>query len=290
MNPPQVLGSSAPVAARWRARLALDVVAEAGRSVTRFSHDGPLRVLKTLYPEGPGVCHQVIVHPPGGLVGGDELDIAVHAHAGAHGLVSTPGATRFYRSEGAEATQRVRLTVDHGARLEWVPLETIAFPDCVARNDWAATLAPDGELLAWDVTALGLPAAGQPFVRGRLRQRLSLGNHWLEQATLDAGDRRLLDSPLGLGGHRCLGTLVFARGEALPRERRDALLDALRSPLPAPSDHLRAGATAPHPQLVVLRATAPVVEPLMALFQQAWAALRHTAWGLPDRPPRIWRV
>ena len=97
----------------WHARLALDYSAEQQRSVARFRHDGPLRILQSLYPEGDAICHNVLVHPPGGLVGGDTLDIAITGAAGSHGLITTPGATRFYRSEGEAAVQAV-----HGPALD----------------------------------------------------------------------------------------------------------------------------------------------------------------------------
>src|SRR5215217_9153785 len=95
----------------WHAHLHLDYRQESARSVARFRHDGPLRILQTLYPEGDAICHNVLVHPPGGLVGGDVLDIDVHVGEGAHGLVTTPGASRFYRSDGATAMQRTRLAL-----------------------------------------------------------------------------------------------------------------------------------------------------------------------------------
>src|SRR6478609_11143578 len=93
----------------WHARLDLDYRSEQQRSVARFRHDGPLRILQSLYPAGDGVCHNVLVHPPGGLVAGDTLDVRVTAAAGSHGLITTPGASRFYRSEGAEALQDAHL-------------------------------------------------------------------------------------------------------------------------------------------------------------------------------------
>ena len=156
----------------WHARLSLDYQRHGERTVLQHSHDGPLRIFKSLYPEGDAVCHNVIVHPPGGLVGGDVLDIGVQVGAGAHALVSTPGATRFYASDEAFATQQVRLQLDAGARLEWLPLETIAYPGCRADNRWSATLAEGAELMAWDVTALGLPGAASPT------SRASSGSGW----------------------------------------------------------------------------------------------------------------
>lgn len=274
----------------WHAQLTLNYARRGDHTVLQHTHAGPLRILKSLYPEGERVCHNVIVHPPGGLVGGDLLDIRVQVGEGAHALLGTPGATRFYASDAQPAVQRVQLRLAADARLEWLPLETIAYPGCDAVNDWQAILAPGAELLAWDVTALGLPAAGQPFERGRLRQRLALPGLWLEQASIDAADTRLLASPLGLAGQRCLGTLLLACGSPITRERRDALLEAVRSALPPAADGVQLAATCPHPQVLVLRALAPLVEPLMARLQQAWTVLRPKAWGLPAQAPRIWRI
>jgi urease accessory protein len=274
----------------WHARLDLNYRLEGERTVLQHAHTGPLRILKSLYPEGDRICHNVIIHPPGGLVGGDVLEVHVHAAANAHALVSTPGATRFYRSDGPRATQQIALSIEDGARLEWLPLETIAYSGCDAHNTLSATLAPGAEWLGWEVSALGLPTADQPFERGSLTQRLQIPGLWLEQARIDAADARLLASPLGLGGRRCMGTLWLACGTPLARERRERLLEAVREVLAAEPHGIDAGATCPNPQMLVVRAVAPLVEPLMALFQRVWASLRAEAWGLTSVPPRIWKV
>lgn len=274
----------------WQAHLSLNYRQQEGRTVVQHVHDGPLRVFKSLYPEGDAVCHNVIVHPPGGLVGGDELAIDVRVGTGAHAFIGTPGATRFYASNGQAAAQRVRITLEDAARLEWLPLETIAYPGCDAVNHWQATLAPQAELMAWDVTALGLPSAGEPFTSGLLHQRMHLPGLWLEEARIHSADTRLLNSPLGLAGQRCMGTLVLASGSALARDRREALLDAVRRAVADLPPGVPMAATCPHPQVLVVRGLAPLVEPLMAGLQQAWAALRPVAWGLAAQPPRIWRV
>ena len=158
----------------WHAALSLDYLNENRRTVARYQHNGPLRILKSLYPEGDTICHNVLVHPPGGLVGGDTLDMQVTVGAGAHGLVTTPGATRFYKSEAGLATQQLHAHVEDGARLEWLPLEALAYSGCDALNRARFTLAPTAELMTWDITALGLPATGQPFVQGRFRQHLEI--------------------------------------------------------------------------------------------------------------------
>lgn len=272
----------------WHARLSLDYTLEAGRTAARFQHDGPLRILQSLYPEGDAICHNVLVHPPSGLVGGDTLDVQVAVQAGAHGLVTTPGATRFYRSDGELALQRSRLRVHDGARLEWLPLETLCYSGCIAQNHLTLDLAPGAECMGWDLTALGLPHADLPFERGSFVQHLELPGVWLERGRIDADDVRLMNGPLGLAGQRCMATLFFVSGGDIPRARRDAALDAARALIEAHALRPTAGATAPHPRVLVVRVLAPVVEPAMQLLKALRGQWRDTLWGLPPHPPRIW--
>lgn len=272
----------------WHARLTLDYCVEAERTVARHTHSGPLRILQSLYPEGDAICHNVLVHPPGGLVGGDTLDIAVHAHAGAHALITTPGATRFYRSDGLAARQNTRLLLDDQARLEWLPLETILHSACIAENHLTLDLAPGAELMGWDITALGLPHANQPFVLGSLRQHIELPGIWLERGRVDASDTRLLDSPVGLGGFRCMATLFFVSGTPLTRERRQLALDSVRADIAQHALAPTAGATSPHAQVVLVRVLAPLVEPVMNLLRTLRHAWRTQLWNKPGCNPRIW--
>ena len=274
----------------WLARLDLDYTLEAERSVARYLHQGPLRILQSLYPEGDAVCHNVLVHPPSGLVGGDTLDMHVSVGEGAHGLVTTPGATRFYRSEAGLATQQVHARVESGARLEWLPLEAIAYNGCDGLNRAVFDLAPGAEMMTWDITALGLPAADMPFVQGTFRQHLEIPGVWLERGTLNAEDTRLMDSPLGLAGQRCMATLVFAAGSAITQERSDRALACARELLEASELRLTAGATSPHQQVIVLRVLSPVTEPAMQLLRQVWAAWRHEMWRMSGTVPRLWNL
>jgi urease accessory protein len=274
----------------WLARLDLDYTLEAERSVARYLHQGPLRILQSLYPEGDAVCHNVLVHPPSGLVGGDTLDMRVTVGPGAHGLVTTPGATRFYRSDAGLATQQVHARLETGARLEWLPLEAIAYSGCDGLNRAVFDLAPGAELITWDITALGLPAADMPFTQGAFRQHLEIPAVWLERGTINATDTRLMNSPLGLAGQRCMATLVFAAGSAIAQERSDRALACARELLEASELRLTAGATSPHKQVIVLRVLSPVTEPAMQLLRKVWAAWRHEMWGLPGNVPRLWNM
>ncbi len=274
----------------WHASLQLDYSRDGPRSVAHYLHDGPLRILQSLYPEGGAICHNVLVHPPGGLVGGDTLDIKLTVGPGAHGLVTTPGATRFYRSSGEVARQWVHARLEAGARLEWLPLEALAYNQCRAENKAVFELAPGAELMGWDVTALGLPMADLPFAEGTFAQHLEVPGVWLEQGRIAASDTRLMDGPLGLAGQRCMATLFFVAGEPIARERRETALEVVRELIAAHALRATAGATSPHPQVLVVRVLAPLVEPAMGLLKSLRAAWRQQLWQLDAVPPRIWAM
>lgn len=274
----------------WHAHLSLHYAYERERTVARYQHEGPLRILQSLYPEGDAICHNVLVHPPGGFVGGDVMDIQVKVDRHAHGLVTTPGATRYYRTEQGAATNSVKAHLDEGARLEWLPLESLAYPGCDAINRIECHLSPTAELMAWDITALGLAQANAPFTTGRFLQHMEIPGVWLERGLIDALDHRLMNSPLALAGHRCTATLMFAAGTPLSASRAEAALDAARALIDNSPLKGQAGATLAHPQVLVLRALTPMVEPAMQLLRPVWAAWRHSLWQLPGQPPRLWNL
>lgn len=274
----------------WHARLALRLRLEAERCVARFEHEGPLRLLQTLYPEGDGIAHHVLVHPPSGLVGGDTLSVEIHGAAHIHGLMTTPGATRFYRSLGEPAVQQTRITLEPGARYEWLPLEAICYSGCIARNQLVLDLAPGAELIGWDVAALGLPEAQLPFDRGSLSQHLELEGAWLERGLIAASDTRLMDGPLGLARQRCLATLFLAAGAPLAKARRDQALELARELIAAHPLASLAGATAPSGRLVAVRVLAPLVESTLGLLKSIRNAWRPALWGLPPVQPRTWAL
>jgi urease accessory protein len=243
-------------------------------------------LLKTLYPEGAAVAHAVLVHPPGGLVGGDRLDVQLDVQAGAHLLVTTPAATRFYRSNAGEAAQVVHATVGEGARLEWLPQETLAYPACAARNEVKFDLAPGASLFATEVLGLGLPAAGQPFETGRVLQHLEIIGQWLDRGWLDAADKALLDGPCGLAGHRVLGTLVYAQAGVLADA--EALLTDSRARLdgvPLCSVTHLAG---PRRAVLLVRVVGDEVEDVTLALRRVRALWRERLWALPGGDPRIW--
>jgi urease accessory protein len=209
---------------------------------------------------------------------------------GAHAFVTTPGAARFYRSAGEPAVQQAALRVEAGARLEWLPAESIAYDACLAENHLVADLADGAEMFGWDVTALGLPAAGKPFDRGSFLQHVELKGHWIERGRIDAADSRLMDGPLGLAGRRCMATLFFACGTPVADARREHAIEVARETMQAHGEGCEWGVTAPGPRVVAARVLSEVVEPAMLLLRRVHAAWRPAMWDLPAVASRLWAL
>lgn len=215
----------------WRARLDLNFEARGGRTLLAArAHHGPLRVQRPFYPEGEGVCHVYILHPPGGMVGGDELVIDVAVGAGASVLLTTPAAGKFYRSNGAVARQSHHLRVAQGAMLEWLPQEGIVFDGAHAELSTRVELAEGAGFIGWEILCLGRPGAGERFTHGALRQRVELWREgmplYIERARYEEG-AAALTAPWGLAGCAVSGSLwCVCDGEELLARVREAVAPA----------------------------------------------------------------
>jgi urease accessory protein len=266
----------------WQASLDARFHRSGERSLCANRHRGPLRMQKALYPEGDAVCHAVLIHPPGGIAGGDALELNVKVEPGAHALITTPGAAKWYKANGRVASQRVRLAVD--GVLEWLPQEAIVFDAAEVRSSIDIDLAANAAMIGWDIVALGRRAAGERFSRGCFAQsiRLSIGGElmWIERTRI-AGSDTLLDAPVGLAGHPVFGCL-WAVGPAI-----DVIdLDELRAGLGA------LGGAAPitrlAPGLLVARSLGKGTGPVRAALGAVWTALRPRVCGRDAQPPRLW--
>ena len=273
-----------PIAdAGWRAQLALGFERRGARTVLATRrHEGPLVVQKALHPEGEGVCHAIVVHPPAGVAGGDQLLIEVGAGDGAHALLTTPGAGKWYRTSGPWARQRVRIEAAPGARVEWLPQETIVYDGARARFEWSAALAGDARLIAWDLFCLGRTGSGERFAAGacRLASRLERAGEllWLERARFDAG-ADVTRSAAGLGDAPVFGTLLFAAPEI-----DAAWLEGARAEAPTSGD----GAATRLPGVLLVRYRGASTEAARKYFTAVWRRLRRGVVGRDAAEPRIW--
>ncbi|WP_291994154.1 urease accessory protein UreD [Candidatus Accumulibacter sp. ACC003] len=270
----------------WQARLTLGFERRGEKSaLVRCEHYGPLRVQKALYPEGPEVCHAIVLHPPGGIAGGDSLEITVSAAPAAHALLTTPGAGKWYRSGGRQARQSLRLRVGEGGMVEYLPQETIVFDGAEAQMQTQVELAAGAVFCGWEILCLGRTAAGERFSRGQLELATRIERDgrplWLERGRLRGGSS-WLDAAAGLAGRPVSATLLLA-GRAVERD----WLDACRA-LPV-ADGVLAGVTA-LPEVLVARCLAPGSEAARAWLTEVWKQLRPLALGRLAVPPRIWNT
>src|SRR6185312_2007187 len=181
-----------PVARSWQASLSLGFEFRDGKTVLATKiHDGPLVVQKPLYPEGSEVCHAIVVHPPGGIAGGDELTLRASVAAGGAALLTTPGAAKWYRSAGPWARQAAAFDVQ--GVLEWLPQETIIFDSALAETAYDVDLGAQAGIIGWDIVCLGRTGSGERFARGTLRSSIRVRREgrllWLERGRIDGGGR-----------------------------------------------------------------------------------------------------
>ena len=239
-------------------------------------------VQKPLYPEGGEVCHAIVVHPPGGIAGSDELALNVKAGEKASVLLTTPGAAKWYRSSGPRAKQSVAFDVE--GVLEWLPQESIVFDGALAESAYDVNLGPEAGLIGWDILCLGRTGSGERFARGTFRTSMRIRREekllWLERGRIDGGGR-LLDSPAGLGGNPVVGTL-FASSLNLNKQ----LLSEIRKPEPESG---RSAVTL-LPGVLLARYLGNSSEAARRYFIALWRLLRPALAGREAVEPRIWRT
>ena len=273
----------APDANAWHARLRLDFAAGAHRTIlVHREQRGPLAVQRPFYPEG-SPCHVYVLHPPGGLVGGDRLEVDVRVGEGARALITTPGAAKLYRSLGPSAEQVQFLRVGPGGSLEWLPQENILFAGARARLRTELDLEPGAACIGWEVHSLGRPSIGERFETGTadLGLRIRRSGVPLLLDRLRLADGQGLHGASGLRGYPVTGTLA-----GCPAGPGD--LEAVRSEAdPGADSNLCWGVTLLG-DLMVVRCLARGSESVHRHFRAVWGILRPLLLGRPACPPRIW--
>lgn len=281
----------AMIATGWQAQLNLRFAARPsnnsvvnGRTVlVEREHSGPLVVQKPLYPEGERICHAVIVHPPGGIAGGDELRLHATLEADTQALLTTPGAGKWYKANGRDAAQQLQFKLGERAILEWLPQETILFDAAQAQMTTHVELAVDAKFAGWEILCFGRRAAGEVFAAGSLRQRVQIWRGeellWNEAVNLSAGSRAML-SPVGMNGSSISATFLVAAG-AVPMQ----VLEECRAIIP--KDGNAYGVTA-LPEIFAARFLGDNAEHAREYFEKLWQVLRPWYAHTEMQRPRIW--
>jgi urease accessory protein len=270
------LGGESP----WLGSVELEFAQAGSRTVVaRRRHQGPLQIQRAFH-EPDGSCQVYLIHPPGGVVGGDQLLVRVVAEAGARALITTPAATKLYRSLRSTAKLEQRFDVRRDGRMEWLPLETIVYDGARAESHTEVQLAQSAEFVGWEVTCFGRDDTG--FQSGRLVQswKIARGGQRLWSERLDVlGGSPLLSAPWGLARRPVLGTLV-ATGA------RSDLVDELRSVASvAPEDWTSVTLLG---EVLVCRYLGYSSESARHFFSRAWALLRDRISGRRANAPRVW--
>lgn len=286
--------SDRPAAATgWQAHLKLEFgLAGQATRLLRREHQGPLRVQKPLYPESAEVCHSVIVHPPGGIVSGDQLEIQVSLGTGAQALLTTPGATKWYRSKGQQALQRVHLQLAGNAVLEWLPQENIFFDQSVARMEHSVALAAGARYLGGEILCFGRTGAGENYRQGSLAQAIRIYREqqliWVEQGQLlaDSAARR---SPLVLQEFS-VSAVLLACGPAAMDAAGISQLRELAGAAASGLDPLSLSGFSQQRGVLCGRFAGHSSEAARAWLLAAWAVLRPQIIGRAAQVPRIWQT
>jgi len=262
----------------WEATLELGFERSNDKTVLAHRrHQGPLTVQRPFYPEG-GVCHLYLLHPPGGVVAGDSLTIAITAAANSAALVTTPAAGKFYRSAGELARQSVTLTVAANAVLEWLPQETIIYEGARVVSKLRVDLETGARFIGWEVLALGRPAANEGFTAGEVSMSWQLFRagelFYRERLKLDA---HAFSARWGLNGHSACGTMFVCPASSAHLEAVQQLI----------GDTAGRGVTLID-DMLICRALDDRADRLRGFFQQVWALLRPDILQRNACEPRIW--
>ncbi|WP_455210384.1 urease accessory protein UreD [Kaarinaea lacus] len=256
--------------------------------LTSKQHTGPLVVQKPFYPEG-SVCHVYIIHPPGGIVGGDTLSIHATAVNQSHALITTPAANKFYRSGGPVAQLDQTLSIQENATLEWLPQETILFNGCAVHSATRVNLSNKSRFIGWEITCLGRPASGETFAHGLFRQRYELYKQdeplFIERALLEGGNS-ILQAAWGLQSYTVTATMA-----AYPADK--TVLQLARTAI---SEHTMIENTNALcsatliGQVLICRYLGHHAEQAKHVFTSIWSAIRPACVNREVCIPRIWNT
>lgn len=267
----------------WKAFLELEFLRRNGKVVlSRRRHEGPLYLQKPFYPEGDEVCHAYLLHPPSGMVGGDQLTIDIHVGDQAHTLITTPACGRCYRSNGRYSRLTQHMTVAADSCLEWLPQETLLFGGSLAAIRTVVDLHRSARFIGWDILALGRSLSGDHYDSGALDQRFELNREGTpllrERLSLKASDP-LTSRQWGLQGHSVTGMLVAYPADSTVR-------NAVRKGL---SESAMAGVTLVD-GVLVLRVLSDGIEAARSSLESALRAIRGMVTGHSFRDLRIWQT
>jgi urease accessory protein len=272
----------------WEASLELTLACRAGR--TRLVHRrrvGPLGIQRPFYEGTRQQCQLYLLHPPGGVVAGDLINLRLHAEQDTDALLTTPGAGKVYQTDSAGhwQTQQVELHLMPGARLDWFPQETILYDGARFRSRVHIRLAAGAGLNYQEIFCFGRHGRSGDFPNGALDSRLSIDDAVgpLFRDMLRLSPRSALTgSAAGLQHQPVAGLFVHVAPEG--NVGRDGL-EAARQALDAAGSRFTRCTL--RGRLLLGRYLGPHAEDARNDFKTLWMTL---ATDRPVLPPRIWNT
>ena len=271
----------------WHGSLDLVYAQQQGKTqVIHSQMKAPLKVQRPFYPED-GVCHSVVLHTAGGIVGGDRNHLSFHLQPHAQALITTATASKIYRSNGLQAIQSMQMQVDAGACLEWLPQETIVFDGAIYRQDLHVELAPGAKWLGWEITRFGRTARGERFLTGDWKSHTEVWQQglplWIDRQWLPAG-KNIIDSPHGLAGLPIVGSLAWI-GQPVEPE----IVEKVRELWHKLHSSSQAGVTC-LPMGLLCRYRGSSTTEVRNWFTEVWQLLRSPYLNRSICPPRVWQL
>ena len=236
---------------------------------------GPLTIQRPFYPEGKP-CHIYLLHPPGGIVGGDKLELDIFLDHGSHLLMTMPGASKFYRSQGNIAQLKQKFTLAPNSIIEWLPQENIFFNGTNANLTTEFNLTLNSRLLGWETLCFGRPVMQEKFGQGNIKSRLTI--NLPDELGLDE-HLKIIDGNCAPIGNYTYSATLFAYPINL------AILQQVQKRLE--NSKVPIGATTLG-QLLTVRLLANDNQICQQYLHQLWTLLRPLIINLPTCPPRIW--
>jgi urease accessory protein len=267
----------------------LDLVYAQHQGKTQIIHSqmkAPLKVQRPFYPEG-GICHSVVLHTAGGIVGGDRNSLTFHLQPHAQALITTATASKIYRSNGLQSIQKVQMQVEADACLEWLPQEAIVFDGAIYRQDLQVELAVGARWLGWEITRFGRTARGERFLTGDWKSHTEVWQQglplWIDRQWLPAG-AKIIDSPHGLAGQPIVGSLTWI-GQAVEPQ----IIEKARE-LWHPQHSSSQGGVTCLPMGLLCRYRGSSTTEVRNWFTDVWQLLRSSLLKRSICPPRVWQL
>lgn len=308
--------------ANWHSALSLgfDSAFTKTRLVKR-QHQGALQVQRALYPEPAiknpahqaGICHAIILYPPAGIAAGDKLKIDIELAHDSHAVLTTPGAGKWYgkeldKSEAQDlnkvrkidntvadtnfASQYVKAEVEEGARLEWLPQESIVFNHANMQARAQFDLANSSSLLTWDIVVFGRQSYHETFAAGQYRNELTIrrdGKLIVFENSNQAAGSRWFTSPLAMAGQHVVGTFWAVPAiDTLAADSKTKLTQTIATLREQIATQKLPVVCTQTEQAICIRYLGEDVQACFSAFSTLRHVLRQEWWQLTEHKPRIW--